>query len=324
MKISSIQSATTTLAMTFALVSPVMPIGESMNHAAAGTAEVDYETLPPDPSEGAQKLAAAKVTMPQAIEMAMKASGGTVLSAVAMTNTDKANNKMMDIVTYEVICAVGGVPQRIMVDGMTGAITSIKLSPLDAIVKASAKVNGVVQSVSGDFGANPPAYFVSLFAAGKIHTVAVNATDGSIISDTARGQLPGVDTDGQVVTLPDGLKYIDIVKGTGPMPSGPGAVVEVHYTGYLVDGTKFDSSVDRGTPASFPLANVIKGWTEGVGSMNVGGKRKLIIPYALAYGPAGRQGAIPPKATLIFDVELLKIVSDPATAPAAVPAPAAK
>ncbi len=321
MKISSIQSATTTLAMTFALVSPVMPIGENMNHAAAGTAEVDYETLPPDPSEGAQKLASAKVTMPQAIEMAMKASGGTVLSAVAMTNTDKANNKMMDIVTYEVICAVGGVPQRIMVDGMTGAITSIKLSPLDAIVKASAKVNGVVQSVSGDFGANPPAYFVSLFAAGKIHTVAVNATDGSIISDTARGQLPGVDTDGQVVTLPDGLKYIDIVKGTGPMPSGPGAVVEVHYTGYLVDGTKFDSSVDRGTPASFPLANVIKGWTEGVGSMNVGGKRKLIIPYALAYGPAGRQGAIPPKATLIFDVELLKIVSDPATAPAASDAP---
>ncbi len=321
MKISSIQTATTTLAMTFALVSPVMPIGENMNHAAAGTAEVDYETLPPDPSEGAQKLASAKVTMPQAIEMAMKASGGTVLSAVAMTNTDKANNKMMDIVTYEVICAVGGVPQRIMVDGMTGAITSIKLSPLDAIVKASAKVNGVVQSVSGDFGANPPAYFVSLFAAGKIHTVAVNATDGSIISDTARGQLPGVDTDGQVVTLPDGLKYIDIVKGTGPMPSGPGAVVEVHYSGYLVDGTKFDSSVDRGTPASFPLANVIKGWTEGVGSMNVGGKRKLIIPYALAYGPAGRQGAIPPKATLIFDVELLKIVSDPATAPAASDAP---
>jgi len=321
MKISSIQTATTTLAMTFALVSPVMPIGENMNQAAAGTAEVDYETLPPDPSEGAQKLASAKVTMPQAIEMAMKASGGTVLSAVAMTNTDKANNKMMDIVTYEVICAVGGVPQRIMVDGMTGAITSIKLSPLDAIVKASAKVNGVVQSVSGDFGANPPAYFVSLFAAGKIHTVAVNATDGSIISDTARGQLPGVDTDGQVVTLPDGLKYIDIVKGTGPMPSGPGAVVEVHYTGYLVDGTKFDSSVDRGTPASFPLANVIKGWTEGVGSMNVGGKRKLIIPYALAYGPAGRQGAIPPKATLIFDVELLKIVSDPATAPAASDAP---
>ena len=197
MKLLSIQSATTTLAMTFALVSTVMPIGENMNHAAAGTAEVDFETLPPDPSEGAQKLAAAKVTMPQAIEMAMKASAGTVISASAAADGDK--------VTYEVVCAVGGVPQRIMVDGMTGAITGIKLSPLDAIVKASAKVNGVVQSVSGDFGANPPAYFVSLFAAGKIHTVVVNATDGSIISDTARGQLPGVDTAVEMVTLPDGL-----------------------------------------------------------------------------------------------------------------------
>jgi len=114
-----------------------------MNHAAAQTAEVDYETLPPDPSEGAQKLAAAKVTMPQAIEMAMKASAGTVLSASAAADGDK--------VTYEVICAVGGVPQRIMVDGMTGAITCIKLSPLDAIVKASAKVNGVVRSCSECF-----------------------------------------------------------------------------------------------------------------------------------------------------------------------------
>ncbi len=269
--------------------------------------QADYETLPPDPSEGAQKLSAAAVTMPKAIELATAASGGSVLAASATAEGDT--------VTYEVICAVNGAPQRVLVNGMTGAVTHIKVSLLEALAKATANVDGTIQSVTGDFGATPPAYVVVLFAGGKIHTVNVNATDGSIVSATARGQLPGVDADGEMVTQEDGLKYIDMVVGTGPAPSCPGAVVEVHYTGYLVDGTKFDSSVDRGAPASFPLSNVIKGWTVGVGSMHVGGKRKLIIPYTLAYGPNGRAPVIPAKATLIFDVELLKIVSDPDTAP---------
>ena len=84
----------------------------------------------------------------------------------------------------------------------------------------------------------------------------------------------------------------------------------MHYSGYLNDGTKFDSSLDRGTPATFPLNGVIAGWTEGVGSMRVGGKRKLIIPSTLGYGAPGSPGVIPPNATLIFDVELLEIVGE--------------
>jgi len=153
---------------------------------------------------------------------------------------------------------------------------------------------------------------VEVLQGDKIHMIVIGAVDGAVVSETVRGRFPGVDASGEIVTTASGLQYIELQPGTGAPPSGPGAVVEVHYTGYLVDGTKFDSSVDRGSPASFPLSNVIKGWTEGVGSMQVGSKRKLIIPFELAYGPGGRPPVIPAKATLIFDVELLKIVSDPA------------
>ena len=108
------------------------------------------------------------------------------------------------------------------------------------------------------------------------------------------------------VTTPSGLKYVDLVVGTGESPK-PGQMVTVHYTGTLENGTKFDSSVDRGQPITFPIGagRVIKGWDEGVMTMKIGGKRKLIIPPALAYGVSGRPPVIPPSATLIFEVELL-------------------
>jgi len=114
--------------------------------------------------------------------------------------------------------------------------------------------------------------------------------------------------DETVVRTPSGLGYVELAEGKGSTPA-PGQTVSVHYTGWLESGKKFDSSVDRGQPLEFPIGrgNVIKGWDEGVGTMKVGGKRKLIIPAALGYGDRGAGGVIPPGATLIFEVELLAV-----------------
>jgi FKBP-type peptidyl-prolyl cis-trans isomerase len=113
---------------------------------------------------------------------------------------------------------------------------------------------------------------------------------------------------GQPTTTASGLQYWDIVVGTGATAT-PGSAVKVHYSGFLTNGQKFDSSRDRGEPFSFPLGagQVIKGWDEGVAGMKVGGQRQLRIPPELGYGAAGAPGAIPPNATLIFDVELLEV-----------------
>lgn len=112
----------------------------------------------------------------------------------------------------------------------------------------------------------------------------------------------------QEVVTRDGLKYVDLKVGDGAIAEA-GMRAMVHYTGWLTDGTTFDSSVERGQPFSFTLGQgqVIRGWDEGVKGMRVGGKRKLTIPPDMGYGSRGAAGVIPPNATLIFDVELLDV-----------------
>lgn len=134
--------------------------------------------------------------------------------------------------------------------------------------------------------------------------VATTAAAGAAAPGGAGG-LPPVN--GTPVKTATGLQYIDVVVGSGAEAKN-GTSVSVHYTGYLTNGTKFDSSLDRGQP--FPLAlpgQVIQGWNEGIPGMKVGGKRRLLIPAALGYGSRGAGGVIPPNADLVFDVELLAV-----------------
>jgi FKBP-type peptidyl-prolyl cis-trans isomerase FklB len=116
-----------------------------------------------------------------------------------------------------------------------------------------------------------------------------------------------------VKTLPSGLQYTVLSKGTGTTPKETDTVT-VHYRGTLIDGTEFDSSLKRNEPATFPVKGVIKGWTEALLLMKEGAKWQLVIPANLAYGESGRPG-IPPNSTLIFDVELIKVGAKEATAP---------
>lgn len=111
----------------------------------------------------------------------------------------------------------------------------------------------------------------------------------------------------EVRTTASGLQYEVLTEGTGAMPTAEDQV-EVHYTGKLIDGTVFDSSVDRGQPATFGVTQVIPGWVEALQMMKAGSKWRLFIPSQLAYGPQGAGGVIGPNQTLIFDVELLRVM----------------
>jgi FKBP-type peptidyl-prolyl cis-trans isomerase FkpA len=133
----------------------------------------------------------------------------------------------------------------------------------------------------------------------------------ALVSASARAGAPAggpSKTTGKGTTTASGLKYWDLKKGTGAVAKA-GATVKVHYTGWLTDGKKFDSSVDRNEPFEFKLGAgmVIRGWDEGVAGMKVGGKRQLQIPPDLGYGARGAGAAIPPNAMLVFDVELLGV-----------------
>jgi len=185
---------------------------------------------------------------------------------------------------------------------------------------SEAEATEVPDASSGDAATVVPADTSGDSASGASGAAVQADTSGSNASGDAATVVPadksgekssGSDTEEEVVTTESGLQIKDLVVGTGEQ-AREGAIVVVHYTGRLVDGTKFDSSVDRGTPFEFNLGQgrVIKGWDEGVATMRVGGKRELTIPPELAYGDRGAGALIKAGATLVFEIELLE-VKDP-------------
>jgi len=181
--------------------------------------------------------------------------------------------------------SVGHVDTEVLMQGLRDSLGNEKSKLTDDQYRAA------MQQISRDMQANAAA---AQKAAGEL------ATKAGDDFRAENAKKPGV------TVTKSGLQIETLKEGTGDSPK-PTDTVKVHYTGKLIDGTVFDSSVERGQPISFPLNGVIPGWTEGLQLMKVGGKARLVIPPELGYGAAGAPPTIPPNSTLVFEVELLGI-----------------
>ncbi|MDO8631723.1 MAG: peptidylprolyl isomerase [Phycisphaerales bacterium] len=239
--------------------------------------------------------------------IAMARKGGDADSATAQFFINVVDNDRLDQVQPDgaAYCVFGKVVEGLeTVDKIRDtAVTTNPKYPGGPVVPAENVVTKSVAVVGNVDRSKIEAAAKAVEESAKAATAKANETKQAEMAEF----LKKIETEtGKKLTKTDsGLMFVDLKEGDGATPKATDNV-EVHYTGWLVDGSKFDSSVDRGAPAVFGLTQVIKGWTEGLSTMKVGGKRKLIIPPDLAYGKQTKP-KIPPDSTLVFDVELLAI-----------------
>jgi peptidylprolyl isomerase len=181
----------------------------------------------------------------------------------------------------------------------------------EAIEVAQDHLNGIAKSADMHLDAEPPYVEVVVYAGGEAKRVLVDAESTSVMSVIDVPRFPGAAVSGEWTETESGLKYFDIVEGEGAMPESPEQMLRMHFAAWLVDGEKIQSSLDREPPQPLetPAGRLLPGWKEGMLTMRAGGKRKLIIPYDLAFGERGQPPMVPERATIIMDVELLAVLN---------------
>jgi len=186
-------------------------------------------------------------------------------------------------------------------------IAASPLSLADAVAKAQAAVDGHARSATLRFEDEATRIDVEVFGEKASERVTVDGSTGEIVARETLRRIPGEPVSGEPTVTESGLQYYDLVEGDGDQAT-PDAMARFEVNGYLADGTLFDSSHAAGQSRLLPLDRTPAGFREGVGSMRIGGKRKLLIPYKLAYGEHGDPPRIPHRALIIYDVELLEIL----------------
>lgn len=182
------------------------------------------------------------------------------------------------------------------------------LAPVDlaAAQRLAIETSGGRVAEARFVGGEEPACEVRVYTEERQLLLRTDPAGTRVLSQEEVARIPGWPMEGDWIELPSGLKYYDVEVGDGTEPRNSVVLVTTEYAGYLVDGTCFQSTADLGRPMVSPLSGGIPGWKEGLLSMKTGGRRKLLIPPELGYGPAGYGCQVPPDATLVFDVELLK------------------